>query len=129
MKSIFLGISRVIFLGTILVMAFSCEHETVENKNFPCDEPYEIVGSLNGAEGIIGFDETNKKYVINVHVVGTIDEMKTAYPCQLSEAFQKVNFKVKVSGNLFFSNKLPNPTLGGQTMFHIDLNDISAVSN
>jgi hypothetical protein len=129
MKSTILRIRGFIYLGMIVVMVFSCENETVKNNNFPCNEPYEIVESLNGAEGIIGYDKINKQYVINIHVVGTIDEMKTVYPCQLAEAYPKVNLKVKVSGNLFLSDKLPNPILGGQTMFHIDLNDISTVNN
>ncbi len=74
--------------------------------------------------GIIGFDETNESFFISFHVEETIDEIITAYPCELSEKFRTVNLKVQVSGNLFKSENLPTPVVGGQEIFNIDIKEI-----
>ena len=63
--------------------------------------------------------------MINIHKEGTIDEIITAYPCELSKEFKKIGLKVIIDGNLFIDADLPNPSFGGQEIFRIDIKTIS----
>ena len=123
-----LKLTRFLVCGFLVIMAVGCKKEEATNKIYPCNEPYEIVELLSDAEGIIGYDINNKQYTINVYLSGTIDEITTAYPCELSEEFKKVNLNVKIKGELFTSNNLPKPTIGGQQTFYIDMTDISIIN-
>jgi len=123
-----LKLTRLIVCGFIVIMTVGCKKEETTNKIYPCNEPYEIVNLLSDAEGIIGYDNNNKQHTINVYVSGTIDEIITAYPCELSEELKNVNLNVKIKGKLFVSNNLPKPTIGGQQIFHIDITDISIIN-
>lgn len=114
-----------IFIG---IMAFGCVKEK-DTTNNVCAEPYETIKTLSNATGSIGFDEINKQYVINMYEEGTIDEIITLYPCELTEEFKKVNLKIKIDGNLFTNDKLPKPQVGGQKMFYIDVTKISKLNN
>lgn len=125
MKTKILKLSAIVLLFSL--MAFSCEKEKLTNENNPCSDSYEIADSLNKMQGIIGFDEINKSYFISFYVEGTIDEIITAYPCVLSEKFRTVNMKVRVSGNLFKSENLPTPVVGGQEVFNIDIKEIELI--
>ncbi len=119
-------IKFVVFTLSVIIgaLAFSCEKEKLSNENNPCSDSYQIADSLNKMPGIIGFDETNESFFISFHVEETIDEIITAYPCELSEKFRTVNLKVQVSGNLFKSENLPTPVVGGQEIFNIDIKEI-----
>ena len=110
-------------------MALSCVDEKITNENNPCSDSYEVVDSLHKTIGVIGFDETNQQYFINIYVEGTIDEIITAYPCELSGKFRTVNLNVMVNGDLFTSEKLPNPVIGGQKVFHINIKKIELIEN
>ncbi len=112
----------------IVTLAFSCEDIKDTTKTSPCTESYQNIKSLKNVTGIIGFDMINDKYIINIHTEGTIDEMITAYPCELSDQLKKVGLKVELDGELFRGDDLPKPTLGGQEIFYIDIKEISVVN-
>jgi hypothetical protein len=80
---------------------------------------------MNDASGIVGFDNTNNQYFINKYVDGTIDEIYTLYPCDLASEFKKSNLHVVFSGDLFISDDLPKPAIGGQQIFHVKISMIN----
>lgn len=121
----FIGFILYVLIGTI---ALSCENIKDTTNINQCSKLYESVSSLKDVTGIIGFDEVNDKYNINIHVEGTIDEIITVYPCELSEELKVSGLKVKLDGELFKENDLPKPALGGQKIFHIDIKAISIVN-
>ncbi|HOU96680.1 MAG TPA: hypothetical protein PLN06_08675 [Bacteroidales bacterium] len=110
------------FILLLLMMGAGCKKENSQNN--PCAEPYKVIESLSSHSGLIGFDEKIGKYFIQIHVEGTIDEIITAYPCELAEEFKKINLKVIVSGDLFEGKDLPAPVLGGQKIFYINIKNI-----
>ena len=93
----------------------------------PCTASYQTIKSLKNVTGIVGFDMINSEYIINIPVEGTIDEIITVYPCDLSEELKKVGIKVQLDGELFKDDDLPKPVLGGQEIFHIDIKVIDIV--
>lgn len=123
-------ISTILFLCLFIgITAFSCEKKKNTNEINPCLKPYVIIESLNDASGIIGFNKNDEQYFISKYIEGTIDEVYILYPCVLSEEFKKVNLKVKFSGELFTSDDLPKPSIGGQQIFHININKIILINN
>ncbi len=89
------------------------------------NQSYEIIESLKDVIGIVGIDNSYNEFIINIHKQGTIDEIIVAYPCELSKEFKKAGIKVILDGNLFVDADLPEPSLGGQEIFRIDIQTIS----
>ena len=108
-----------VFLGLI---AITCDKKTIEIPS--CADSYVTVESVNGATGIVGFDNTTNQYFINKFVDATIDEIYTLYPCVWEDVYKKVNLRVNFSGDLYVTDDLPKPALGGQKVFHINLSNI-----
>lgn len=116
----------------IAIIAFSCQQQedSKDSNKLKTDlESYQVVETINDATGIIGFDKNYNQYFINKHIEGTIDEVYILYPCVLPEEFKKVDLKVKFSGELFTSEKLPKPSIGGQKIFHINIKNIILTNN
>lgn len=111
----------------LVVLGAGCNGEDVKDTTEinPCPKTYESIKSLKNVIGIIGFDKINKEFIINIHKEGTIDEIITAYPCELSNEFKKIGLEVILDGYLFVDEDLPKPTFGGQEMFRIDITTIS----
>jgi hypothetical protein len=119
----------ILFLFVLIgITAFSCDKEKNISKIDPCSKPYVIIESLNDASGVIGFNKSDEQYFISKYVEGTIDGVYILYPCVLSEEFKKDNLKVKFSGELFTSDELPKPAIGGQQIFHININKIILIN-
>ena len=115
--------------ATILICVFcgltaiTCDKKPLEITT--CADSYETVESLNDVTGIIGFDNTTNQFFINKFVDVTIDEIYTLYPCVLTDEFKKVNLRVYFSGELYVTEDLPKPALGGQKVYHINLSKIA----
>ena len=110
-------------------MTFSCEDKTEKLNGDPCLETVKIFKSLNSDVGTVGFDSINKLYLINFHKEGTIDEILTAYPCELQEGYKTIGLKVKVKGDLYENNNLPKPSMGGQSIFQLKIKEIDLIRN
>jgi hypothetical protein len=116
-------IKIIIFVCGLLGFAsITCEKNS--NETVLCTDSYVSVESLNDVTGIIGFDNTTNQYFINKFVDATIDEIYTLHPCVLADEYKKVNLRVYFSGELYVSDDLPKPALGGQKVFHINLSKI-----
>jgi hypothetical protein len=109
-----------VFLG---FTAITCDKKPLESPS--CKDSYVPVESLNDVTGIVGFDNITNQYFINKFVDATIDEIYTLYPCVLADEFKKVNLQVYFSGELYVTDDLPKPSLGGQKVFHINLSRIA----
>lgn len=111
----------------VVLLGVRCNEDGLKNTTEinSCSESYESIKSLKDAIGIVGFDTENNEYILNIYQEGTIDEIITAYPCKLNDEFNEIGLKVKFDGNLFKDNDLPEPSLGGQEIFRIDIKAIS----
>jgi len=111
-----------LFLFIVCLSTTTCDKENV---NYPCSDSYIKIESLNNVTGIVGFDTSLNKYFITKHIEGTIDNIYTLYPCELSIDYMVENLNVTFSGDLFEGDDLPKPKLGGQEIYHINLNKIA----
>lgn len=111
----------------IALLVTGCNKDNFEDTIEFNGKTYESVESLKNATGIIGFDEANSEFTINIHREGTIDGVITVYPCQLSDEFKVIALQVIVDGNLFIDEGLPEPSLGGQEIFRMDIKTISVI--
>ena len=117
-------IKAIIFICVFCgLTAITCDKKPLEIPS--CEDSYVIVESLDDVTGIVGFDNTTNQYFINKFVDATIDEIYTLYPCVLADEFKKVNLRVYFSGELYVTEDLPKPALGGQKVFHINLSNIA----
>jgi len=113
----------ILVCGLIGFASITCEKKS--NENVSCPDSHVTLGTLNDVTGIIGFDNTNNQYFINKNVDGTIDGIYTLYPCALADEYKKVNLRVFFSGELYVTDDLPKPALGGQEIFHINLSKVA----
>jgi hypothetical protein len=105
--------------------AITCDKKPLEIPS--CADSYVTVESLNDVTGIVGFDNTTNQYFINKFIDATIDEIYTLYPCVLADEFKKANLRVYFSGELYVTDNLPKPALGGQKVFYINLSKIAVL--
>ena len=113
-----------IFLPLFLVFLLACEKNADVIQSDSCGESYTIYDTWSGITAIIEFDSTEGSYFLNHHIPGSIDGMITAYPCDLPSRFHSEGKRAIVSGNLFESDHLPTPYLGGQEILKIDIHQI-----
>ena len=116
---------KVIILICIIIGFSTLNCEKNMKSTSSCSDSYVAVQTLSEVPGLVGFDNTNNQFFINKYVEGTIDQIYTLYPCDLSSDFKKVNLQVVFSGDLFISDDLPKPALGGQQIFHIKISKIN----
>jgi hypothetical protein len=122
-------LKKVLFLCALIIMtAFSCDKEPRSIQIDPCSESYVTSASLNNVIGIIRFNSSIQKYFISRYIEGSIDEVYNLYPCELTSDLQVINLNVQFSGDLFTSDDLPKPEVGGQKIFHISLKKISIIN-
>ena len=114
---------RILICVIIGFSTLNCEKKS--NATNSCSDSYVTVQTLDNVSGLVGFDNTNNQYFLNKYVDGTIDTFYTLYPCDLTSDFKKVNLQVVFSGDLFISNDLPKPAIGGQQIFHIKISKIN----
>jgi hypothetical protein len=83
--------------------------------------------SIKNQEGIIGYWPSLKKYTVNYSQPNTYDAQ---YTCiiegDLDEGFKKEGIKVIFSGKIYKNEQTPQPMLGGQQIFWLKLDSISA---
>jgi len=112
-----------ILLPLFFVLIFACEKNADVIQSDSCGE-YTIYDTWSGITATIEFDFAEGSYFLNHHIPGSIDGMITAYPCDLPSQFHSEGKRVIVSGNLFESDHLPAPDLGGQEIMKIDIHQI-----
>ena len=117
----------ILFLcGIIEVTALSCGKDRKQELNIqPCPENYVSIEKLSDATCFVLFDKQNNQYYLNKYVAGTIDEMISAYPCDLAVEFKTEYLKVTVSGDLYVNDDLPKPIIGGQKVYHLKITQIT----
>lgn len=115
---------RMCFLLFFVILS-SCEKQPDKiPSESSCAESYTIFDSWKNVSASIGYDILKDAYFLNHHIPGSVDGMITAYPCELPPRFHLEGKRVIVSGNLFESDHLPDPSLGGQEIRRIDIHQI-----
>lgn len=84
---------------------------------------------INAHKGIVGFWSELNQYVINFHVEGTLDSVRTGLVSDLPQKYQVSGLHVIVSGRLYTTEDLPPPKLGGQLIYHLDITEITSAEN
>ena len=81
---------------------------------------------INEQKGIVGFWSETNQYVINFHVKGTLDSVRTGLVSSLPQKYQVSGLHVVVSGRLYKTEDLPPPKLGGQSIYWLEIAEITS---
>lgn len=118
--------NRVIFLTllSIIIITISLFACNKSDQNLPVDNPCSnsqpVVMTANNWIGTMAFNNSIRKWAVNVPIPNTIDGLRTCLICGDLPDSLKINGKlVTVSGQLKDSNNNPKPEIGGQTIYYI----------
>jgi hypothetical protein len=112
-------------IGLLLVGSFaSCGKEDTD-KICDCNNKTNSVEVMN-LEGTINFNEDIQEWYISVHEQNTYDVVHLFLPCNMDDAYKKVNHKVLFSGTAFdLSTKINAPA--GSDYACIEISSISNI--
>ncbi|WP_207509425.1 hypothetical protein [Telluribacter humicola] len=88
----------VLFIIVLLVASYSCQQESLKPTCLDCGKQ---TGTLTDRPGTVTYDSTSSRYLIAMHVPGTIDSMEGGFVCELPEQYRQVGKQVLVSGTLY----------------------------
>lgn len=82
----------------LLAIAYACQQNSVKPACLDCGKP---TGTLKDRQGTVAYDSTSSRYLIVMHVPGTIDSREGGFVCELPERYRQVGKQVLVSGTLY----------------------------
>ena len=117
MKSI-----RLLFTSLLIgTTFFSCTKSKTNSCNLDaCDQNRKTMLTISNESGRMFYYDEVKKWSVNIHTPGTIDEIKTCIICGVFPDSLKVENKLVVlSGALKESCDQPKALIGGQQIFYV----------